>query len=60
MCEPDVAADDGVMADFSAAAKNGCTGIHRDVIFEIGVAFIADAAHQFSFGIATVGGIERA
>src|SRR5947209_20598869 len=60
MREPDVAADDGVMANSGAAAENRRSRIYRNVIFEIGVALICDAANQFSFGIAAVRGIERA
>ena len=60
MREPDVAADDAVVADARIAAKNRRSRIDGDVIFDVGMPLVGMSADQLATGITTAGGIERA
>jgi hypothetical protein len=60
MREPHVSADDAVVANAGVAAENGGAGIDGDVVLNIRMALVGEAANQVSVCIAAAGGIERA
>src|SRR5208337_2618062 len=58
MREPDIPANDAMVADAGVAAENRRAGINGDTVFNVGMALVRQTAHQPALGIALAGGIE--